>query len=223
MSYCLKARTFARWVLAFSLIGFSVLGCTGAAERYHPEFPQYSKTMNTLLVLAPEITISEQMPDGSRMRQNALSGQAQHTALTSIAKELSRRHFAVRTADAAIMKMPEIRSVVSLFRSVNHSIQLHTFGPQIFPSKLNAFEYSIGEVNAILRACNADGLVLAIGYQTGSGQPDRNWISIAVAEPGGRIIWYGAQGNHLKYNLADPQSMTALVASAMAHFRGGDS
>ena len=213
-----KMRIFACWVLTIALIGFSVLGCTATPERYHPEFSRYRKSMDTLLVLAPEIAIFEQMPDGSRLFRDIQSREAQGTALQSIVNELSRRHFTVHTADDAMMRMPEIRSVASLFRSVNRSIQLHTFGPQIYPSKLGAFEYSVGKVDDILKIADADGLVLAIGYQTGSDQPAKNWLSIAVVEPQGHIIWYGVQGDHLRYNFHQPQSLAALVTSAMARF-----
>ena len=70
----------------------------------------------------------------------------------------------------------------------------------------------------ILKANRADGLVLALGHQTTSAQPTKNWLSIAVVEPEGRIIWYGLQGDHKKFDLQTAEGMTALVATTLANF-----
>jgi hypothetical protein len=73
-------------------------------------------------------------------------------------------------------------------------------------------------VDEILKASRADGLVLALGHQTASTQPTKNWLSIAVVEPEGRIIWYGLQGNHKKFDLQTSEGVTALVATTLSNF-----
>jgi hypothetical protein len=166
----------------------------------------------------PEIVLVEQMPDGSRLFQDPQSRSAQITAQASIVQNLQARHFTVQTADARMMNTPEMLSVISLYRAVNRSIQLHTFGPQIYPSKLSAFDYRLGSVTDILKPGFADGLVLALGHQTASGEPTQNWLSIAVVEPEGRIIWYGLHGDHQKFDLQTPEGISALVAYTMANF-----
>ena len=171
-----------------------------------------------MLVLVPEIGIFEQLPDGSRLFQDIQSQEAQRNAQQSIVRQLEARHFRVQTADTRMMQSSELLAVTSLFRSVNRSIQLHTFGPQLYPAKLNAFEYHLGPVAEILKANRADGLVLALGHQTASAQPVKNWLSIAVVEPQGRIIWYGLQGDHQKFNLQTSEGLTALVASTLVNF-----
>ena len=211
-----KMSTFYRTIVI--LISLLVSGCTYTAERFHPKFPSYRQSMGVMLVLVPEIGIFEQMPDGSRLFQDIQSQEAQRKAQQSIVRQLQERHFTVETADAKIMKSPETLSVISLYRSVNRSIQLHTFGPQLYPAKLRAFEYNVGPVAEILKANRADGLVLALGHQTASDQPTKNWLSIAVVEPEGRIIWYGLQGDHQKFNLQSLEGMTTLVAYTMANF-----
>lgn len=209
---------FSRSILAVSLIGLFLTGCTCTSERLHPEFPNYRQTMGVMLVLVPEIGIFEQMPDGSRLFQDIQSQEAQRKAQQSIVRQLQERHYAVKTADARTMHSSDLLSVTSLFRSVNRSIQLHTFGPQLYPAKLSAFEYHLGSVDEILKASRADGLVLALGHQTASTQPTKNWLSIAVVEPEGRVIWYGLQGNHKKFDLQTSEGVTALVATTLANF-----
>ncbi|MEE4113059.1 MAG: hypothetical protein V2I40_09615 [Desulfobacteraceae bacterium] len=213
-----KMTLFSRFILMVSLIGLLLTGCTCASERLHPQFPSYRKSMGTMLVLVPEIGLFEQMPDGSRLFQDIESQQAQHQAQQFIVRQLEARHFKVETADTRMMRSSELLAVTSLFRSVNRSIQLHTFGPQLYPAKLDAFEFHLGPVAEILKANRADGLVLALGHQTASVQPIKNWLSIAVVEPEGRIIWYGLQGDHHRFNLQTSEGLTALVASALVNF-----
>jgi len=174
--------------------------------------------MGVMLVVTPEISIFEQMPDGNRLFQDTQSAEAQRNAQESIVRKLKERHFTVQTADPRMMQSSELMSVTSLFRSVNRSIQLHTFGPQPYPAKINNFDYNLGPVTEILKANQADGLVLALGHQTASNQPTKNWLSIAVVEPEGRIIWYGLRGDHQKFDLQTTEGMTELVASTLANF-----
>ncbi len=204
--------------LMVGLIGQFFTGCTYTSERLHPQFPSYHKGMGAMLVLVPEIGIFEQMPDGSRLFQDIESQEAQRQAQQSIVRQLEARHFTVQTADVRMMQSSELLAVTSLFRSVNRSIQLHTFGPQLYPAKLSAFEFNLGPVAEILKVNRADGLVLALGHQTASVQPIKNWLSIAVVEPEGRIIWYGLQGDHQKFNLQTSEGLTALVASTLVNF-----
>ena len=213
-----KKIFFSRSFLMMALIGFLVSGCTYSSERLHPQFPSYRQTIGVMLVLVPEIGIFEQMPDGSRLFQDIQSQKAQREAQQSIVRQLEDRHFTARIADTRMMQSSDLLSVTSLFRSVNRSIQLHTFGPQLYPAKVSAFEYNLGPVAEILEANQADGLVLALGHQTAATQPVKNWLSIAVVEPQGRIIWYGLQGDHQKYNLQTSEGLTALVESTLANF-----
>jgi len=208
-----------RSLLALLAIGLSLSGCTAAIERLHPQYTHYRHAMERMLVLVPEISIYEQLPDGSRLLDPALSHAARRSAQQAIVRQLQNRHYSVLPLDSDSMVTRDIQGVISLFRSVNRSIQLHTIGPQLFPAKQAAFEYHLGTVADILKAHHADGLVLAIGHQTGSVQPSKNWLSIAVVEPEGRIIWYGFQGDHERFNIQNDEGVSTLVASTMANFR----
>lgn len=214
----LKSPNTCRCMLLSMLIGFFVSGCTVATERLHPQFPDYRQTMGVMLVLDPEIDIYENFPDGSRMFHEVYSNDSQRAAQQAIVRELQERQFSVLTVNPDTVPPGEMISIAALFRSVNRSIQLHTFGPQLFPTKTSLFEYNLGPVADILKVYGADGLVLALGHQTGTDQPVRNWLSIAIVEPEGRIIWYGIQGDHERFNIHDEKGVHALVASTLANF-----
>lgn len=213
-----KKAVFLRSILMVMLIGLCVSGCTNPSARIHPQFSNFRQPMRVMLVALPEIRILEQMPDGSRRFNAEKSRQAQHEAQEAIIQQLKARHFTVRSADADITQQLESSGVTALFRSVNRSIQLHTYGPQLFSEKIAAFEYSLGSVADILDANGADGLFVAMGHQTDSKKHTENWLSLAVAEPEGRIIWYGLQSNPQQSNPQRKKGMSVLVANIMGKF-----
>ena len=195
-----------------------VCGCASPSERVHPQFLNYRQSMGVMLLLQPEIRIFEQMPDGSQLFHESQSRQAQSNAQSSIARALRDRAFTVRTMDMQTRAEADVNDVTMLFRSVNRSIQLHTFGPQIYPDKLDNFEYSVGPVDKLLKAAGADGLVMAIGYQTGAGKPDKNWFSIAVVDPQGDVIWYHLTSAPEHFDFQHQEGISALVAETMHNF-----
>jgi hypothetical protein len=214
----LKMVLSGRRICLFVLIGLLVSGCAASSERYHPRFSAYEQSMGVMLVLMPEVRIFEELPDGSRLFQDIQSQDAQRRAQASIVRQLSERHFTVRTVNAQLTQSSDYSGVTALFRSVNRSIQLHTYGPQLFPAKVNTFEYNVGPVSEILKANGADGLVMAIGYQSGAKTPKRNWFSLAVVEPEGRVIWYSLHSNPHQFNLQCAEGVSAMVAGAMVNF-----
>lgn len=212
------ATFLIRSALILLLIVPYLPGCASTAERYHPQFAGYRQAMGVLLVLEPEIQIFELMSDGSRLYHEKLSRQAQHHALQCISRELQARRFSVRTADEPTMGKPALNDIQTLFRSVNRSIQLHTFGSQRFPDKLSAFEYQLGPVADVLKANGADALVLVLGHQTGLDPAGTHWLSVAVVNPEGHIIWYGLQGGPRPRSLHHAGGMKTLIGATMANF-----
>ena len=218
MQNLIRRLLSSRYWRLFFLIGVFVSGCAYPSERIHPQFSNHRQSMGVMLVLQPEIHILEQLPDGSQLLQESQSREAQLSAQVSIVQALRDRGFAVRSMDTQPLAQADVDEVTHLFRSVNRSIQLHTFGPQIYPDKIDAFEYSVGPVAELLKAEGADGLVMAIGYQAGCDKTDKNWLSIAVVEPQGSIIWYNLTSTPEHFNFQHEEGIRALVADTMYNF-----
>jgi hypothetical protein len=142
---------------------------------------------------------------------------------TAVVRTLSEKGFAVTTADEHTTNHPEVRSLMALFRSVNRSIQLHTYGPQLYPIKQVSFDYSLGSVKDLLDANGADALVMTIGRQTISQTAPRAWLAIAMIEPHGRIIWYSLNGAKEDLHLLNAHNARALVAESLVPLDGGAS
>ena len=209
------------WTLCIWLLtGGLLIGCNHAADRYHPQFNAYRRQISSVLLLSPEIGVFEEMTDGRRMWRMEKSRQAQTVAFKAVAEALTARHYTVQSPGVPSTDHPEIQSVKALFRSVNRAIQLHTYGPQLYPAKIKDFEYEMGSVETILAPYHADALVLVVGHQIISTENPRTCLSIAVVEPGGQIIWYGMQGAREKLDLQAHTNAIALIRETLAPFWG---
>lgn len=209
---------FFNSALGLLLTCILLTGCNYTSERYHPDYLEYRKQIRRVLVLHPEINIFEELDDGSMICQMDKSRDAQATAFEAVSDVLADKDYFVRPAGSETMNNDEIRSVQTLFRSVNRSIQLHTYGPQLYPAKLRDFEYEVGPVDDVLTQFEVDALVLVVGHQTLSSLRPKTWISIAVVEPGGKIIWYGMQGAKADLDLQTPTSAHSLVNETLLPF-----
>jgi hypothetical protein len=167
-----------------------VIGCSHSTELKHPVYPSLIHSIQTVLLLPPETVVLEQSANGLTVRHEQAGRAAVAQWSQAIERILTGKGLRVATADPIVLNDPDIKELQSLYRLVERSIQLHTQGSQLFPAKLHTFDYEVGSVSGLLKQHAADALVIAIGNQTISQDRYRTWISIAVIEPQGRVIWY---------------------------------
>lgn len=179
--------------------------------------------MERVLLLPPEIGLFEELPDGSLRWQKNASWKARNNTHQAVIAALKLKGFDVRTADPQFVNQAETQDAQALFRSVNRSIQLHAYGPQLFPFKQEVFDYGIGSMRQVLKAAGADGLVLVVGHQVASRQHGKTWISIAIVEPGGAIIWYAMQGAKEDLGLQTPNNAMRLVDRTLQSLQRSES
>lgn len=192
--------------------------CALPADRYHPQYSTYIQGIRSVLLLTPQITVLQDKPQGKPIWNEQASREATRLAGQAVRKVLLSKNLVVHVADPQLDAHPDVRDVQSLYPAVNRSIQLHTYGPQIFPDKLESFEYGIGSVADLLAQRNAEALVLVTGFQVLSIPQPRDWISIAVAEATGNIIWYHLERDRRHLGMQTEAAVQALVEPALRHF-----
>lgn len=199
-------------------LSLAATGCSLSPDRYHPGYAAHRATIQRLLILPPEIDLIVDTPEGKPMWRDGLSRQAGDQTRRAMVQLLSDRKFTVRLADENLLQAKETTRLRALYRSVNRAIQLHAYGPQLFPAKTKRFDYALGAVSQLLSAGGADALMLIRGRQTVSGQRVRTWISMAVVEPAGNIIWYGVQGRHVPASAPVHQEVLDLAERVVQPF-----
>lgn len=196
-------------------------GCAVSPDRYHPDYAAHRSVMRRILILPPEIDLFERMPGGHFVRQEAQSRDAGLEAQKTLERTLSAHAFDVCIAGRHLLRSQDVIQMRALFRNVNRAIQLHAYGPQLFPGRSRQIDYGVGSVSGLLESGHADALLLITGRQTVSGRSPGIWISAAVVEPTGTIIWYGVQGTKGPDAVNGRQAVTDLTRMVIRPFLEG--
>ncbi|MGD9366821.1 MAG: hypothetical protein PVH87_14060 [Desulfobacteraceae bacterium] len=198
-----------------------ISGCAVSPDRYHPDYAAHRAVMRRILILPPEIDLFENIPGGHFVRQEAQSRDAGLEAQKALVRALSAHAFDVRIAGRHLLRSDDVIELRALFRNVNRAIQLHAYGPQLYPGRSRQIDYGVGSVSDLLESGNADALLLITGRQTASGHSPGTWISAAVVEPTGKIIWYGVQGTKGPDAVNDRQTVIDLTRMVIQPFLKG--
>lgn len=208
--------------LIFSLVGvlaFLLVGCALSSQRRHPEFERRIVPLKTLFIIPADVCVYEELTDGRLFLRDDLSRAARDILDGVLSAEFTSRGFRVRNAPQSnAVKVGELEEIVRLYRAVNKSIQLHTFGPDIFPAKQDQFEYSVGSLSNWLQEQGADAIIFVRGLFRFSDRQARSHVSIGVADATGTILWYGANGERDSLSWENPDKIRHLLKSVLADF-----
>jgi hypothetical protein len=193
-------------------------GCAETSTRTHTSFRTEVRQIAATVVVPVDITVYDE-PAGSPAQISDQWGDiARKNLLEALVKGLKRKKYDVRVAEVEKSGNPELKEIQNLYRAVNKSIQLHTYGPQLFPGKVSHFDYSVGPADAFLRQARADAIMLVTGLARIKPDGPRSYVSLGVAGPSGNIIWYGMESSRGEHDLRDPEGAEMLVQGLLASF-----
>ncbi len=220
---CLKEKMRANqkrflFFLSDLCLLFILFGCASPAYRAHPEFEMRARNIEIPALILSDVRIYKSSPGGVVELRDDWCAIAKQNLLNALLRAFKDKHYSIKplTTDEEIAE--EMEEIQALYRAVNRSIQLHTYGPQLFPEKESNFVYSLGPIEGILRKSKADSMVFVYGFgQVATGER-KALVSIAVADSSGTIVWYCVKGSLGGYDLRDPESVTALVEDIFSSF-----
>jgi hypothetical protein len=193
-------------------------GCAETSARTHANFQTEVRKIAATVIIPVDITVYEE-PAGSPAQVRDQWGDiAKRNLLEALVKGLKKKRYDVRVAEVEKSGNPELKEIQNLYRAVNKSIQLHTYGSQVFPGKVSRFEYSVGPTDAFLREARADAIMLLSGIERIKPDGNKSYVSLGVAGPSGDIIWYDMESSRGEYDLRDPEGAEMLVYSLLASF-----
>ena len=196
--------------------------CAVSPDRRHPEFSDRIEPIKILCILPADVIVYEEMPDGRLIHRSDWSTAAHENIYQTISDELKARDYRVQTlSESEWPQGSELQEIFALYRAVNKSIQLHTFGPDIFPAKKAHFDYSVGPLDALRGRNDADGFIFSRVLYRGSAEQARSYVSLGLADSSGTIIWYGADGAQEPRGERKFDSTLVLVRKILADFPGG--
>lgn len=188
---CLRIRR----LFIICCLFFWIVACSATPDRRHPELTARIAPIKTLCILPADVIVYEEMSDGRLIHRRDWSRAAQEDLKRTLVYELKAREYRVSTfPEDETFWSSELQEILTLYRAVNKSIQLHTFGPDIFPAKKAQFYYSVGSLNALRESNAVDAFVFARVLYRVSRHQARSYVSLGLADGNGTILWYGANG-----------------------------
>lgn len=198
---------------------FWLIACAASPDRRHPEFSDRMQPIKILCLLPADIIVYEELPDGRLVHRRDWSLAVHNDLKQTLVDELSARDYRVLTyPESELARSDELYEILSLYRAVNKSIQLHTFGPDIFPAKKTRFKYSVGSLQKLREQKEADGYIFARVLHRVTDQQTRSYVSLGLADDTGSILWYGANGVKDSAGGKSFDSTLILVRSILTDF-----
>ena len=193
-------------------------GCMPAPYRVHPQFESKVAKIKALTLVPPAVEVYELSPSGLSELRDDWCMLGRKNLEEALIEKFTRKQYSIRSlrADSEVRK--ELAEIQALYTQVNRSVQLHSYGPQVFPEKVTQFEYGMGSVQRVLEACGTDSLVFVTGFDQVSSDNPKTYVSIALADSSGTILWYCVKGSKGGHELKDPFSTAMLVEEILSSF-----
>lgn len=227
------------------LVGASLIefGCAGAPATYrkNPQFDSSCKNIKTYGLVKPRVEVCEISAGGVKELRDDWCNAARGNVVAALERQFSSKMINLKTIEADVSTSQEFDEVSALYKVVSYSIKAHTYSPgNIFPEKVDKFDYSLGPIDRLLERYGCDGLLFVYGYDeissggrkalmatgaivgalTGVVVMPRGGVTtidVALVDAPGSILWYSfqAQGGS---DLRDPGSAAQLVERVMSDF-----
>ena len=193
-------------------------GCAPAEYRVHPQFESRVAKIKALTLVSPTVEVYEFSPSGLSELRDDWCVLGKKNLEEALVEKFRKKQYSVYTppGDSAVRK--ELAEIQALYAQVNRSVQLHSYGPQVFPEKVTRFEYGMGSIQRVVEACGTDSLVFVTGFDQVSPYNPKTYVSIAVVDSSGTVLWYCVKGSKGGYELKDPFSTAMLVEDILSSF-----
>jgi hypothetical protein len=227
------------------LVGASLIGsgCAGApaAYRKNPQFDSSCKNLKTYGLVKPRVEVCEISAGGVPELRDDWCAAARGNVVAALERKFSSKMINLKTIEPDVSTSQEFDEVSALYKVVSYSIKTHTYFPaNIFPEKVDKFDYSLGPIDRLLERYGCDGLIFVYGYDEISSEGRKalmatgaivaaltgvvvvprggvTTMDVALVDASGTILWYSFQAQRGS-DLRDPGSAAQLVEGVMADF-----
>lgn len=239
----MRRNQLFRIVVMVAWVGFLTYGCAPPSFRAHPQFETRSKDIRSPGLLSPDVKVYEFTAGGVRELRDDWCLKGKENVQNAILGCFREKPWEVKPITVDKDLEEELEDIYALYRAVSHCILRHTYGEFMFPEKVKNFDYSIGSVESLTKRYGVDALIFVYGFDEISTAGRKaltaaaviagaftgvmiiprggiTFISVAVVDPTGTILWFNFKGAQGAYDLRDPESATKLVKTILSEFRG---
>jgi hypothetical protein len=195
-----------------------MLGCSTPGYRLHSEFEQRVTSIKHPALMPLDVKVFESLPGGMVVLREDWTTIGKENLQNAVLKGFAERNTAVRLLNSDGAMQAELAEIQSLYKVVNKSIRLQSYGRASNANGAQKFEYSIGSLTSILDKLDADAMIFVCALEKISSHKSMAIVNLALADSSGTIIWYSVDGIRDRHGLINSSGAEELVNNLMMSY-----
>ena len=205
----------ACFLFLLAVVVVLTLGCSTPGYRVHPEFEQRVSSINHPALMPLDVKVFESLPGGMVVLREDWTSIGKENLQNAVVKGFAERNYTVRLLESDSSLHAELAEIQSLYKVVNKSIRLQSYGRASTSNGPEKFEYSLGPLESILTKLNADAVIFVCALEKISSNQSMAVVNLAMADSSGTIIWYSVEGVRDQHGLIKSSGAAELVKNLM--------
>ena len=165
-----------------------------------------------------DVKVFESLPGGMVVLREDWTTIGKENLQNAVVKGFAERNTTVRLLDSDSRMHEELAEIQSLYKVVNKSIRMQSYGHATSSHDPAKFEYSIGSLDSILPKLNADAVIFVCAFEKIANNKSMAVVNLAIADSSGTIIWYSVEGIRDRYGLIQSSGAAELVKNLMMSY-----
>lgn len=202
--------------------------------------------LQSVLLLTPDITVNSLSAGDVKEEMPEWSEQARALVIEATKAEMEDRGRNLKILDDKTRYRKTVDDVKELHLAVMSSIYDHTIyepgNMNIFPQRIENFDYTVGSVEELLKAYKVDGMLIIRGEDNISTSGRKalgvvkslnpfsqrqmggmTFLEVTLTDASGDVLWFALKWNAGDYDLRDSEESVRFVRDTFKNFAGGKS
>ncbi len=238
-----------KWFLCLSmlmLLCLTACATTGGIPSNYDERAARAAQLQSVLLLTPDITVNSLSAGDVKEEMPEWSAQARQLVVEAVQAEMAARGRKLKILDPKTRYRKTVNEVKDLHLAVMSSIYDHTiYAPgnmEVFPQRIEHFDYSVGSVEKLLKAYRVDGMLIIRGEDNISTSGRKalgvvsalnpfsqgqmggmTFLEVTLTDARGDVLWFSLKWNAGDYDLRDSEEAVRFVRDTFKAFEEGES
>lgn len=205
-----------------------------------------AEKLGTILLLTPDIKVNSLATGDVKEEMPEWSEKARSLVVDAVNAELQAEGRKMKLLDPKTKYLQTVKDVKDLHLAVMSSIYDHAIYDEtsmdVFPQRIEHFDYTVGSVQDLLKAYGADGMMLLRGEDNISTSGRKalgvvkylnpfsqkqmggmTYLELTLTDANGDVLWFHLKWDAGDFDLRESKDTTKFVKEMFDDFGGGSS